>query len=453
MLDLDASDKIILYALIWACLIIFSLAKLSNYRYKTVGLPLAFLLTFMFAHAGALIHLIDGYNPALSPYLRTFNYDRETVALGLEASCIGMVGAFLGFYLTDKLAPSPKSFKRQISTIELRRASLFIIFVGVASVLFASIFSRFVVDFGGIQAALGAMRNFFVVGACGYVYSLYISGKKQQAAITAGALSLVIPIFLLLTTAILADSVAVAIEIVCFYLAAKLSYEKTFLRNLAVVSISICLAFVFASAYLQSRVILRRVVWAGEGVTAAAEAVVSLSQSFDLSDVTEFNTLAQLDSRLNQNIFVGLAIQHLASGSGKYENGATIAVAMLGWVPRFVWPGKPERGGSAFLTKHTGLQFAQGTTIGAGPVFEFYVNYGYFGVFLGFIVFGLILRLLDRGAAIALSSGELGRFAQYQLSGAALMAPLNDLIFFVAAVGASLLVGLAGRITWSRLRR
>jgi len=83
-------------------------------------------------------------------------------------------------------------------------------------------------------------------------------------------------------------------------------------------------------------------------------------------------------------------------------------------------------------------------------VFEFYVNFGYPGVFFGFVVLGFILRRLDIAAFRSLRAESLGSFAQYQLMGVILLGSLADLFFLVTSIAVALLVGLGLRIAWSR---
>jgi hypothetical protein len=125
-----------------------------------------------------------------------------------------------------------------------------------------------------------------------------------------------------------------------------------------------------------------------------------------------------------------------------YENGQTVVLALFGWIPRFLWPGKPERGSSEFLTKHSGKVVAEGSSFGAGPIFEFYANFGYIGVFFGFVVLGVGVRSLDIAANNNLTNGRMDRFVRYFLLGLTMLQPLADLFFTVTALGAALVLSL-----------
>ena len=61
----------------------------------------------------------------------------------------------------------------------------------------------------------------------------------------------------------------------------------------------------------------------------------------------------------------------------------------MGLVPRALWPDKPAvGGGGSLVTEYTGIPFEEGTSVGAGQVLEFYVNFGIPGVLAGFAGLG-----------------------------------------------------------------
>jgi hypothetical protein len=257
-----------------------------------------------------------------------------------------------------------------------------------------------------------------------------------------------IPLLFLLTTAILADSIAVALAVFSFYMANRaLTLRRTvFATNAGLLAVLCVSGFIFSTGWLEFREGIRSVVWEGGSSDRAAEAMIGAVKQYDIGTSFAFDTLANLDARLNQNIFVGLAIEKLQRLPDTYENGQTIMLALLGWVPRPLWPGKPERGGSEFMAKHTGLEFSAGTTFGVGAIYEFYVNFGYSGVFCGFLVLGGVVRLFDIFAARNLLRFKTAEFAQFQLAGIALLDPLSDLFFLVTLLVSALLFGWILRI-------
>lgn len=184
-------------------------------------------------------------------------------------------------------------------------------------------------------------------------------------------------------------------------------------------------------------------------MVASASAVASAASSADLSTTSDTSSLELIDMRLNQNIFVGLAVEKLRISPETSEEGKTLLMALLGWVPRIVWPDKPERGKNDFISLHTDRVFSETATFGAGPIFEFYVNYGYSGVFFGFFVWGAMVRLLDVASGRALAIGATGRFAKWTITGIAMMQPLAELFFILGSTVAAFLVGeMMWRVFW-----
>jgi hypothetical protein len=216
--------------------------------------------------------------------------------------------------------------------------------------------------------------------------------------------------------------------------------------NAGLLAVLCASGFIFSTAWLEVRKSIRQIVSQGGSSELVAEAAISAATQYDIGTSLAFEALANVDSRLNQNIFIGLAIEKLQLLPDTYENGQTILFAFLGWVPRFLWPDKPERGGSVFMAKHTGLEFDATTTFGVGPIYEFYVNFGYTGVFSGFFVLGGLIRLFDIFAVRALFRFNTARFAQYHLAGIALLDPLADLFFIVTLLASALLFGWFLRI-------
>lgn len=449
MISDDATLRIAAYSVMWAGLLLIALRRSGGKSTMgTVGLPLAFIASYMSAHSGALVHLVAGYDHFANDYLRSLNYTRDTVADGLEASCLAMVAATVGFAAVD-LALRPRASPTfQLPPELLRKASLAFMIVGLGIFLVATMVARAGITFPGLQAVIYTVQNLFVVGACGWVLHRYIIEGSLKAMIWAGGLAIVMPVVLLISTAILADSIVLAIAISTFYLGLPATRHRAFLRNLLVLMFSMACAFAFAIFYMQARGALREIVWGGGSIEAGLGSVAKSAGSFDFASSTDQDTLAMLDARLNQNIFVGLAIERLRSFPGSFENGATIEVALFAWVPRALWPDKPERGGSTFISKHTGLEFAGGTTFGAGPIFEFYVNFGYTGVFFGFLIVGGMMRALDIAAVKALGRGDMANFAQFQLAGLSLLQPLADLFYVMSGFATALLVGWAARVAW-----
>jgi hypothetical protein len=164
-------------------------------------------------------------------------------------------------------------------------------------------------------------------------------------------------------------------------------------------------------SYAAFRTELRDQVWGGESVSSRVDVFYTgMTRGWkwiDVNDPIQFDAL----QRLNQNILIGDSIQYLEIGTGTKANGDTLIEAVVALVPRILWPGKPAFGGSGDLvTRYTGVQFAEGTAVGIGPVMELYVNYGREAVLVGFTILGLMITFLDRIAARSLDVGAGAKF-------------------------------------------
>ena len=203
---------------------------------------------------------------------------------------------------------------------------------------------------------------------------------------------------------------------------------------------------------MQSRNELRGAVSSGASVSSAVSQVIDLVSRFDPTSIGDDRTLVLIEQRLDQSMFIGLAIEGLRTNEN-YENGKTIGVAFLGWVPRFIWPEKPQAGGSELISKYTGYKFSETSTFGTGPVFEYYVNFGLPGVVFGLLVLGMVLRYFDIRAYRALQSDSPWNFSQSILLSIPLVAPLASSIFMVTAMTVALIVSTLFRYLIGNARR
>lgn len=168
----------------------------------------------------------------------------------------------------------------------------------------------------------------------------------------------------------------------------------------------------------------------------------SLLDRFQLLDFSSPLVSLAVDARLNQNNLVGQGVERYLAGAVDLAYGSTIQLWAL--IPRAIWPDKPEVGGGGdVVSSFTGLPFAVGTSVGAGQVLEFYMNFAIPGVLIGFFLWGAALMRLDCGMFRALKRGDMRGVLLCALPGLALIAPGGNLI--------EILVSFAGAIVMSRV--
>jgi len=161
---------------------------------------------------------------------------------------------------------------------------------------------------------------------------------------------------------------------------------------------------------------------------------VSTIDGFDLHSQKHLRTI---DARLNQNLLVGAAVDKL-SQSGEYARGETFLAALLAFVPRALWPNKPVLAGSSDLaSRFTGFRFAKGTSVGIGQVMEFYANFGTWGVWIGFLLMGIVVTLFDSFAREDLLRGDWQGYSFWIMIGLSFLLVGGVLVEATASAGAA----------------
>jgi hypothetical protein len=192
--------------------------------------------------------------------------------------------------------------------------------------------------------------------------------------------------------------------------------------------------------YMASRDDFRRLVWyQNSGLGDRFERIQNVFANFEWLDLSNLRHRSAIDLRLNQNVLVGAAIARLELGQRQYAYGATLSDIAISMIPRALWPDKPAVGGGGdVVTKYTGIRFARGTSVGAGQVFEFYVNFGTLGVVGGFFLFGCVICYMDLLMIRSLQRDDQRRFLFYSMIGLSLLQPGGNLVeIAVSAAGAA----------------
>ena len=204
-------------------------------------------------------------------------------------------------------------------------------------------------------------------------------------------------------------------------------------------------------AYYQNRDNIREQVWGGGGVAArvqSAKRIITDIKLFDPHDETQLNSL---DQRLNQNYFVGLSAERLRQGEVEYYHGKSLWEGLEALVPRLFWPDKPVKAGSGrIVIEMTGLEseLSETTSWGVGNVMEFYINFGWTGVVVGFLLLGWGIGRLDLLAAQAERTGNVASLFKYFLVGVALIQPLGSIVEIFSSVAACWLAAWVWGKVW-----
>jgi hypothetical protein len=193
-------------------------------------------------------------------------------------------------------------------------------------------------------------------------------------------------------------------------------------------------------SYMAARDDIRRLVWSqqssfGDRVERVTGDLVDHFQWLDLSNVRQRKSI---DGRLNQNLLVGAVVSRLQGGAHDYASGETIFDVAISLIPRALWPDKPTVGGGGnVVTQYTGIRFARGTSVGAGQVLEFYVNFGTWGVIGGYLIYGLLLGYLDALVIMSLRQNNQGGFLLFSMMGISLLQPGGNLVEIASSMAAA----------------
>jgi len=191
--------------------------------------------------------------------------------------------------------------------------------------------------------------------------------------------------------------------------------------------------------YMAARDELRQLVWYEQASLGdRLQRIADVFVNFEWLDLSNSRHREAIDRRLNQNFLVGAAAARLESGQVEYASGATLGDMIVALVPRVIWPDKPAVGGGGSVAHDfTGIEFAEGTSVGAGQVLEFYVNFGTWGVIGGFLLFGCLIGRMDLLAIRYLRQGQQTRFVFWFMMGLTLLNPGGNLREVVVGVAGS----------------
>lgn len=397
---------------------------------RSVGLVLSYVLSLAAIHwfASALF-LLPWHD----------NADRDLSIVGLRESLFAIIALWVGCELGGKVRvgddPQPSVEAKQVPP---RLVNLYIL-TGLAmySLLFTSVAS--------IPSASAVLSGGSALMAAGLCLKCWNAQRAANRAV--GRLWLAAAFTFPVITIIVQGFIGYGFAALTIVLAFRSSWQRLTLQRVA---FGLIVAFVGLSVYatyMRDRGLIREVVWSGGRFEERTRQLTETLSSFEWFDFTNDRHLARVNVRLNQNYFVGAAVAQLNDGLAEFAYGATIKGALISLIPRAIWSGKSGVAGSGDLVStYTGIQFAEGTSVGIGHVLEFYVNFGRPGVLVGFIVLGFILVRAERHAIYHLNRGDSHRFLLWYLPTLNLLQVGGSFAEITAGAGAALL--LAHGINW-----
>ncbi|MBX7221888.1 MAG: hypothetical protein K1Y36_18185 [Blastocatellia bacterium] len=391
------------------------------------GLGLTFVFLLALSHlSGASINLLPWFS---SP-------EEEANRLGFQVTTIGLISFVVGFSLLNLVFPVPRKqtalTEQHLGPLD-RFATVFIV-----SGIVIYIFYHFVwvPQFGILPTITSVLTSYMNLVNIGFILRCWVrwhQKKNLQMYLWIG-LSSILPVFTIAYQGFLGAGAILIFSLVCFVGA---FYRPAWRLALILVLMVFFGLSVFVT-YSRDKSSIRDALREGSSNQSALERVFDTFSRFEFFDPYDQTHLNHIDNRLNQNILVGKAVQYIGSGAQDFAEGETLEQAVYALIPRVLWPNKPLTAGSGqIVSQYTGMEFAEGTSVGIGTVLEFYINFGTTGVIIGFVCFGLILSLLDNLSFNSLMRGNSVMFAFWYLPGLAFSTVSGALVETTASVAAS----------------
>ena len=417
--------------LIWVCLgALLCLLWLLRRDRVSLGLPIAYLYSLLLIHLpGALAHVIG----------RDFLLHSDLVDIAMRYTTLGVICFVLGCWWARSSAIHRVPMRTDLD----RPRFWWFCFIGGLVLSFGV---SHLYDIPSFNALGDKGSAIWMLGVLLGLRNAFQRGDRRSIAIWICAL-MVFPLVMLLFAGFLSGGSA-AIIIVC---AALTVSTRNYWRVLVGIVVFTYMSLSVFVNYYEHRTELRKEVWGGAPLEVRINTVVDTFTNLQLFDPYDRQHLADLDERLNQNYFVGLAARRIERGQAEYLKGESLWESLLALVPRVFWPEKPVYGGSPqIVAKMTGLHFNSQTSMGVGNVMELQVNFGYPGIVVGFFVLGWAIGKLDLKAATAERQGDLGGAILFFLPCVAMIQPVGSIVEITGGPAAALVAAYLWSRLWTR---
>lgn len=414
--------------LVWVWLLLFAalLALVIRRGQRGGTLVLAYFVGLSVIHVpGALIHTSQ------------VNYllDAQVTNTGFAATLLGLFAFVVGAWVAQSQRVKPADDIGNLR-LDYNRLGRVMFLLGFGVYFFAMPVLSFIPSATSIVSALGSLLP---IGLWFWLYGAHITQNRRRFWLGLAMLPL-LPLSTMVTGGFIGFGVYWVISVVAFVFCVV--PRKRFFVLLAPAVLGLGLSF--SVSYFGERNALREDVWNQRAdLGGRMDRVWQMVTDFEWLDLDNPNHVEPLNARLNQNIFVGQAIDLRERGLTAPAYGETVPLWAL--IPRAIWPSKPAVGGSGdTVSRYTGQYFAEGTSVGIGQPLEFYINFGRLGVVLGFALLGYALMRLDIRLARAFKNCDVSGVLHAGLPGLALLQPggslMEILISFIGAMVAATLI-------------
>jgi len=300
--------------------------------------------------------------------------------------------------------------------------------LGVLAPLLKEVPSIFALSISGVFLTM--------VGVCLACWKAYILRSYAKLACWLIAVC-VVPFVTIVTLGFVGYGSFFALLVFCFVA----TYYRPRWLSTAGLGLLIFLGLSLFVTYFRDRPLIRQKVWGGAAFSDRVETLAATLENFEFLDLRNPRHLKAIDLRLNQNYFVGRVVRTMELGQEQYAYGATLYDAVLALVPRIVWRDKPVAAGSGrTVSRYARIRLSPTIRIRRGQVLEFYINFGPFGVLAGFLIMGLLVRIMDTQAALCLYEGNWEGFMSWFLPSISLLIVGGSFVEVFGSAGASVVL-------------
>jgi hypothetical protein len=410
--------------LAWVALVVLIIRR--TIAAGSVGLPAGLVLIMTALYGGAFVYAVPGYTHLREDtrlYLIHQGFTEWMVVQGTFVSLLAILGFALGCGAFAR--PRRTGYAPPVIRAQVHERSLLVLLGAVGAVSY--LLHVLSVEFPLSGALIEAGRN---VGTATICLGMWLAFRDRRPTLPWLLLAALIPLYYVVVWGFTSFGFMFGLTLLAFWLAQRPARPRGWLRTGLVTLAAVQGFLTLFIGWFSFRDQVRATVWRGEG-RPLAEILSDALQLTEVFSPWNFYALDIVNIRLNLTSFIGRMIEHHAANPDLKLWGATLVILPFVLVPRFLWPGKPERGGSEFMSEHTGTLLSTDTSFGTGSVFEFYINYGAPGVLIGFVVLGWLVRRIDRAAVRALFTGDFLNFARWFAVGAVALDPLIRPFFMV----------------------
>jgi len=396
-------------------------------RVATVGLPLCYILSLSMIHwMGGLIHILPTrWRSGPDPFSLVGFEQAFWGILAFATGTFVLAPLILKMFAQGEVGPAGMRATPYQLRLPYIYIGLGILFFGVLAPALRAVPSIYAASVSGIYLV--------VVGLCLACWSAFIRRNYLELVAWLFAVCL-IPLVTIVTIGFVGYGAGASLLVLTFVVTL---YRPQWQALIGFGLIGFLGLSLFIT-YFRDRPEIRAKVWGGADYADRIDTFATTLGKFEFIDFQNPRHLQAIDDRLNQNYLVGRVVRTIELGQEEFAYGGTVYDGLLALVPRILWPEKPVTAGSwGVVSRYARVYVDPSTSVGIGHVMEFYINFGTPGVIVGFLILGIVIRIVDVMAAFQLHRGNWQGFMSWFLPTMALLNVGGSLVELFGTMAAS----------------